>query len=60
MSGFALASSQIGGWNLDIHHTYNYQEGNYHLLRYIHISSGIHVAREKYLYIQCSIFSIVL
>lgn len=27
MTGFDLTSSEIGGWNLDIHHTYNFQEG---------------------------------
>ncbi|XP_060065187.1 teneurin-m-like [Ylistrum balloti] len=30
MSGYDLASSQIGGWNIDIHHTYNFQEGILH------------------------------
>ena len=30
MSGFDLTSSEIGHWNLDIHHTYNFQEGNNH------------------------------
>ena len=27
MSGFDLTSSEIGHWNLDLHHTYNFQEG---------------------------------
>ncbi len=27
MSGYDITSSEIGGWNLHIHHTYNYQEG---------------------------------
>lgn len=27
MSGFDMTSSEIGGWNLDLHHTYNFQEG---------------------------------
>ncbi|CAE1311576.1 Teneurin-a,Teneurin-4,Teneurin-m,Tenascin [Acanthosepion pharaonis] len=30
MSGYDLTSSEIGGWNLDIHHTYNFQEGILH------------------------------
>ncbi|XP_061169950.1 teneurin-m-like isoform X6 [Saccostrea echinata] len=30
MTGFDLTSSEIGGWNLDIHHTYNFQEGILH------------------------------
>ncbi|XP_053400283.1 teneurin-m-like isoform X5 [Mercenaria mercenaria] len=30
MSGFDLTSSEIGRWNLDIHHTYNFQEGILH------------------------------
>ncbi|XP_063415376.1 teneurin-m-like isoform X2 [Mytilus trossulus] len=30
MSGFDMTSSGIGGWNLDIHHTYNFQEGILH------------------------------
>ena len=27
MTGFDLTSSEIGHWNLDLHHTYNFQEG---------------------------------
>ncbi len=27
MSGYDITSSEIGGWNLHIHHTYNFQEG---------------------------------
>jgi len=27
MSGFDMTSSEIGGWNLDLHHSYNFQEG---------------------------------
>ena len=27
MSGYDISSSEIGGWNLHLHHTYNYQEG---------------------------------
>ncbi|KAK6173150.1 hypothetical protein SNE40_016661 [Patella caerulea] len=30
LNGFDLTSSEIGGWNLDIHHTYNFQEGILH------------------------------
>ncbi|XP_071087575.1 teneurin-m-like isoform X3 [Haliotis cracherodii] len=30
VNGFDLTSSEIGGWNLDIHHTYNFQEGILH------------------------------
>ncbi|KAH3713533.1 hypothetical protein DPMN_073325, partial [Dreissena polymorpha] len=30
MSGFDLTSSEIGHWNLDLHHTYNFQEGILH------------------------------
>ncbi|XP_023930983.1 teneurin-m-like isoform X2 [Lingula anatina] len=30
MSGYDLTSSEVGGWNLDIHHTYNFQEGILH------------------------------
>ncbi|ELU08904.1 hypothetical protein CAPTEDRAFT_159800 [Capitella teleta] len=30
MSGYDITSSEIGGWNLHIHHTYNYQEGILH------------------------------
>ncbi|XP_074650354.1 teneurin-m-like [Tubulanus polymorphus] len=30
MSGYDMPSSDIGGWNLDIHHMYNYQEGILH------------------------------
>ncbi|XP_064637221.1 teneurin-m-like isoform X2 [Lineus longissimus] len=30
MSGYDMPSSDIGGWNLDIHHTYNFQEGILH------------------------------
>ncbi|KAK3100005.1 hypothetical protein FSP39_013415 [Pinctada imbricata] len=30
MTGFDLSSSEIGGWNLDIHHTYNFQRGILH------------------------------
>ncbi|XP_056012586.1 teneurin-m-like isoform X7 [Ostrea edulis] len=30
MTGFDLTSSEIGGWNVDIHHTYNFQEGILH------------------------------
>lgn len=29
MTGFDLTSSEIGGWNLDVHHTYNFQEGRF-------------------------------
>ena len=28
VNGYDLTASHIGGWNLDIHHMYNYQEGN--------------------------------
>ena len=27
VNGYDLTASHIGGWNLDIHHMYNYQEG---------------------------------
>jgi len=27
MNSFDITSSEIGGWNLHIHHTYNFQEG---------------------------------
>ncbi len=27
LSGYDISSSDIGGWNLNIHHTYNFQEG---------------------------------
>ena len=27
MSGYDITSSEIGGWNLHLHHTYNFQEG---------------------------------
>jgi len=27
MSGYDITSSEIGGWNLHIHHTYNFEEG---------------------------------
>jgi hypothetical protein len=27
MSGYDISSSEIGGWNLNIHHMYNFQEG---------------------------------
>ena len=27
MSGYDITSSEIGRWNLHIHHTYNFQEG---------------------------------
>ncbi|KAK3582840.1 hypothetical protein CHS0354_039985 [Potamilus streckersoni] len=30
MTGFDLTSSEIGAWNLDLHHTYNFQEGILH------------------------------
>ncbi|XP_076447152.1 teneurin-m-like [Babylonia areolata] len=30
VNGFDLTASHIGGWNLDIHHMYNYQEGILH------------------------------
>ncbi|XP_041356776.1 teneurin-m-like isoform X3 [Gigantopelta aegis] len=30
VNGFDLTSSEIGGWNLDLHHTYNFQEGILH------------------------------
>ena len=30
MTGFDLTSSEIGHWNLDLHHTYNFQEGILH------------------------------
>ena len=29
MTGFDLTSSEIGHWNLDLHHTYNFQEGEW-------------------------------
>jgi len=29
MSSFDITSSEIGSWNLHIHHTYNFQEGTY-------------------------------
>ena len=30
LSGYDITSSEIGGWNLHIHHTYNFQEGILH------------------------------
>uniref|UniRef100_A0A2C9KDD1 EGF-like domain-containing protein n=1 Tax=Biomphalaria glabrata TaxID=6526 RepID=A0A2C9KDD1_BIOGL len=30
LNGYDMTASHIGGWNLDIHHTYNYQEGILH------------------------------
>nr|KAG5705432.1 hypothetical protein BaRGS_004559 [Batillaria attramentaria] len=30
VNGYDLTASHIGGWNLDIHHMYNYQEGILH------------------------------
>ncbi|PVD34980.1 hypothetical protein C0Q70_06261 [Pomacea canaliculata] len=30
VNGYDLTASYIGGWNLDIHHMYNYQEGILH------------------------------
>lgn len=27
LNGYDMTASHIGGWNLDIHHTYNHQEG---------------------------------
>ncbi|CAH1776702.1 unnamed protein product [Owenia fusiformis] len=30
MSGYDITSSDIGGWNIDVHHTYNFQEGILH------------------------------
>jgi len=27
LSGYDISSSEIGGWNFHIHHTYNFQEG---------------------------------
>ncbi|CAG5114545.1 unnamed protein product, partial [Candidula unifasciata] len=30
LNGYDMTASHIGGWNLDIHHTYNHQEGILH------------------------------
>ncbi|CAL1538216.1 unnamed protein product, partial [Lymnaea stagnalis] len=30
LNGYDMTASHIGGWNLDIHHTYNFQEGILH------------------------------
>lgn len=28
LSGHDMSISEVGGWNLDIHHRYNFHEGN--------------------------------
>lgn len=49
LSGHDMSISEVGGWNLDIHHRYNFHEGNKLLLNF-----NLHIFCRTYIQLKIS------